>query len=1795
MGDNYEQSDESIARAIATLRNIISPPQRKKDANDGSDDGEDDFLARSRKQRKSGKGVDDDIAGNAASKTKKSNKEGRRTSAASTVVGYGTGDLFGTRGNYEKSLLYRSRLGSPTINTQKNANAFEKNAVFARVVTTHTKEDEQRKTKEKTFTSVFRAKEVANRKKSDMKSKRDCVNAINKWASNPDLHDNLLQFGIVEALSSMIEGDIDESVLTECVETVFQLSRNLDIRASLVRQELHLKVLDMITLAENLDSVTNIVNCCFVLLNFSDEPGMNDKFVRNGVVPTLNRLQATHPAILRSLLQIIFNMINKLERNAHWTQDLLYFDFVLLKMHSISAQDAALIMRTVSRAATLLEVPQQLCERDITGTLRTLLHRVSTWKEEYRNPVVKYIATTAYYVSKSVEASSKMVDAGGQGLIRDVLSNVENDDELTCIGIATLGNMARSRLVRSKLVNDGAVLLLCSIAERCSQQMQWLQTGVIKEAQFDFGNMLNMCVAALAMLSQDDESAVKVALQGGMKLLVIVATYAGEVTIRSEAIVALCNLLCSRELNKLYESVGDTVKSAIDVLVLYHKEILVHDIKIAGYFATVFNNMTLSARGREMTKTIAIADVIVWVALMAEGDDDAIELCLCCIYNCTVDSVLLKSFQTKKHIGAIIEIMKISKGTRVDELCIATLHKLASGFANAGKIFADEGAMDEIIDLTTSVAPRTRELAVTTLAQMTLDDDNIEILVGNGAIEALAEVAKSSDILAQRATAALSNIAGHKHGMYVTQLLDAGAVKTMIKLSGSKDPEVRRLSAHTICHLVSCATGPREEMIKAGAVNALVLTGLIRSSDEDLVTRKACCCAMYTLCSTGNIEELGDWRVVWSATCMLDLGKEFAIMAVTILANLSSYPSGRDVISNKQTIDGLVAVACGKSKVKVSSAVLKSVALIFHNVVCGYGRIKEQKKKKIRDVDNFEDESDGEDFGGDSDSDNDSEKNGDKKSFDGTNLGLLWQGKEGEHHKSACRIVAKCAGTKALSALARLEYPETREMCVAALATLCTLDDTHERFLKDGGFKTMNEVCQLNRFDLGTKCCWTIRHYCLICAVDAALRAGSRYQAVKDGALEMIVPIVESSKTSETDEHCCRCVELYAQDISARELMIDTGVIAAMDELTSGEDLDNSTLQNRVKRFSRTLLHVCSTDLKTRDRLVQYGAIPLIARFAKIPSESIAAEAIEALSLLCECEERVETIIYDGGLQIVKDVLSIGLKGEFGRESHNICERCSFIVGNFACNKDAMYTMIEEGLIPTVRFLSKSGSAEGIYACVKVVACACLVEEAINLMVELKQHKDIMIMYNRLMTQEGDYDNEIRLLALSLLNMTKTSDAIVQGDIMNTCDGALLLENAKQVSDADRDNIWHMLPHLPPSDDHGFGDDGGDEMIVPLFFSPAQRVGWPLYNFFTTPKQPDSAELKSKPQIAPRWKPKSNANGGDDSLETQIAKQLGHSEDPDNEDQVTLSSVPPVIDLVNSATIEFHEKISSYNISSKDAFVDYDMLDEWTTKKKSLQKLLEESKGGGTVTVDNKKSMAPSERQSYSVLSLDTAKVAIGGINLQLDAPQSYVDSLMEVVVDRMVEEPQRMLTIEQSKKQNAITRLEAKDSIAEANGAKRLSPLKGSPAPAFSIMGIPQKWASPSSPEQLRGLANSLGTGKHIDSEKRRQKAINFVEMMRKKSQLSVASDKRQLVVSLASTLESLKMGTSPIRRARTSPSTRRSSNNNSPSTSSVLPDIRRPSSNGGKDEFSRIKIASTGRSPGTKKRLSKSSSKKK
>ena len=475
--------------------------------------------------------------------------------------------------------------------------------------------------------------------------------------------------------------------------------------------------------------------------------------------------------------------------------------------------------------------------------------------------------------------------------------------------------------------------------------------------------------------------------------------------------------------------------------------------------------------------------------------------------------------------------------------------------------------------------------------------------------------------------------------------------------------------------------------------------------------------------------------------------------------------------------------------------------------------------------------------------------------FDLSNLNALFNGKEGKEHRSACRIIAKSQGTKALRSLARLPYPETREKCVAALAVLCVTDDTHEQFLNDGGFKILNEASHLDEVDVGTKICWQIRQYCLACAVYAALKPTSRFRAVRDGALEMIMPIVETSKSEKTDELCCRCVELFAQDVSARALMIDSGVTQAMDNLTKDNTLPEKVLLNRSKRFAKTLLYVCSVDLKERDSLLDYGVIELMLRFAQIPSEQIAAEVVESLSLLCECENRLEAIVHDGGLKVVQDVLSIGLQGEFGTHSHDIVERCAFIVGNFASVKSSLIFLAEHHIVPTVRFLSKTASADSVRICAKVIAKLCLEVSSKERLIEKGHHKDILVMYSRLVQQAG-HEKEAAFLALSLLNMAKTENKEAQKEIVNGCETAILLINARNVTDDDREMLYDLLPHLPPSDSTFTNDGSEEEIAVPLFYSPAMKVQWPTYNFFTTPKIPEPAELKAKPQIAPRWIPR---------------------------------------------------------------------------------------------------------------------------------------------------------------------------------------------------------------------------------------------------------------------------------------------------------------------------------------------------
>ena len=126
-----------------------------------------------------------------------------------SISKYGSGDLFGTRGNYEQSLLYRSRLGG-IPNTYKKPQNIANTTIFASKRRTSILPSEMGLggAREETWKDIFRVKAEAGR--NDLESKRDCTSAINLWASNFELHSSLLEFGIVEAVDKMVEKNEDD-------------------------------------------------------------------------------------------------------------------------------------------------------------------------------------------------------------------------------------------------------------------------------------------------------------------------------------------------------------------------------------------------------------------------------------------------------------------------------------------------------------------------------------------------------------------------------------------------------------------------------------------------------------------------------------------------------------------------------------------------------------------------------------------------------------------------------------------------------------------------------------------------------------------------------------------------------------------------------------------------------------------------------------------------------------------------------------------------------------------------------------------------------------------------------------------------------------------------------------------------------------------------------------------------------------------------------------------------------------------------------------------------------------------------------------------------------------------------------------------------------------------------------------------------------------------------------------------------------------------------------------------------
>lgn len=83
----------------------------------------------------------------------------------------------------------------------------------------------------------------------------------------------------------------------------------------------------------------------------------------------------------------------------------------------------------------------------------------------------------------------------------------------------------------------------------------------------------------------------------------------------------------------------------------------------------------------------------------AERADAVVALCAGALFNLSSDPDTAPLLMSRKWIRGVISLMKQSQMSRVDELSIATLHNLSTGFERAGHVYAGEGALEELIEL----------------------------------------------------------------------------------------------------------------------------------------------------------------------------------------------------------------------------------------------------------------------------------------------------------------------------------------------------------------------------------------------------------------------------------------------------------------------------------------------------------------------------------------------------------------------------------------------------------------------------------------------------------------------------------------------------------------------------------------------------------------------------------------------------------------------------------------------------------------------------------------------------------------------------------------------------------------------------------------------------------------------------------------------------------------------------------------------------------------------------------------
>jgi len=1195
-----------------------------------------------------------------------------------------------------------------------------------------------------------------------------------------------------------------------------------------------------------------------------------------------------------------------------------------------------LLMQTLCRLARITGVPSALLAKDIIHNISAvvlvaydcLLTKPSNQTPELAEEKTQSVellelsCILLYYLSGTVKAAPRMIEAQSPAVLRDLWSKLLDirssqyakelnfaavSMELTTITVAVLGNLARHPFARNTLIEKGLTAELALLAQEHTVHLQMRRSGIeaiIDSAGKEGGEehidpvlsekLLATAVAALQEIAADDESANTIAQQGALRMLNVVATYASDIALRTKAIITICNMLSTGDLETLMGKVADDMRAALDVLVLLHQEIVEYDLPTSGYIATAMHNLSCTVSGRQMMQHVGegILQSVSWIARQLEKQplilaDPIVVLCAGTLFNLSCNEATARLLMHRRWIRSVIDIMKQSRMSRVDELCIATLHNLSKGYKKAGSAYAGEGALEELIELATNdEEPEAQELALTTLCILTVEPENVNAMVRRGLIRALV-TASYQHRLAEMATIGLNNLAAYDHGKLIGQLIEENAVDILIDHVANKDPAIRGNSVIAVCHLACCCSTTLDPklgnhcmamMIRHGAVEALLLAGFVRSSNDTKAAQEACCKGLYALLASaaqaGNTEHLATWQVVRASVAMLEHGKEIRDIATILLSNISCLDDGRSLFTG-MGFESLNEVALAKVSTPPTLEVRKRIVKILHNMLHKTDPMSTPKAEVDSDDEeevNFNYYNTNTSEGKDDYKEINDENAAD---FDPNSIEAMDAQEQANRALSTrCKRIADANGVPTLMSLSRIEDPDCRLMCAVALSTIANNESTHSRFVSDGGFRAMTEMAHYDRTDVGTSACWSIRLCCIRTAAYAARVPTSRSQCVVDGACEMLVQAVQSTVFNEDIKHlCCQTIELFSREKKTRPFMAQQGIVEALDHLlamaSAGHQNSEATL------FARTVRNLSYSDKDTVDLLVEYGVVHLFHSFAAFKIESVAGDCAIAICNVFQKTSQQEALINDGALGVIQSLLANGGKDPFSPYAEEIRESCAACLLSMAIQENSREFLLREGVFKTIHQICTEGNPTDatVDACCRALCVFCLDSHIRPLVVRLQAHQQVVGLHTifvRLSKRRHGPRGILQIsqsrLALALLNLARVGATDTQSDIIQHCDASALLEQASSLSDKERDDVGEpVIIDIRSNKSATELPDNDHVEAIPEIYSFVRSEPWQKFSFKTDLLQAKGMESHAPPEFASRWKITYNVNLDEES------------------------------------------------------------------------------------------------------------------------------------------------------------------------------------------------------------------------------------------------------------------------------------------------------------------------------------------